>query len=275
MLIAGEEDMYLSRIEGELQLSPSYTICILEKWRQLYGSAPALLIGADSLLDFHKWHRAAELVEQFTILTYPRSGYPVSAENLSPFWSPLQVEKLLSGLVPGRFFEISSTDLRKTMAKSPEECHIITGNRYGVPEAIMDYAVKHGLYEEQKNTMTQAKKIEAAELLEFCVACAEEKLARDVVTMAMDSNAGIADFFMVATADSEPQLNAVAGFIERSVRERYGLRSMSRNSNGLHGGWILLDFGSVVAHVMTGEVRSRYDLESLWGEVAAASQRSE
>ena len=124
--------------------------------------------------------------------------------------------------------------------------------------------------------MTQrAGKIEAAELLEFCVACAEEKLARDVVTMAMDSNSGIADYFMVATADSEPQLNAVAGFVERSVRERYGLRSMSRNSNTFHGGWILLDFGTVVVHVMTEEIRNRYDLESLGGEVAAASQRGE
>ena len=104
-----------------------------------------------------------------------------------------------------------------------------------------------------------------AELLEFCIACAEEKLARDPATLSVGES-GMADYFLVVTADSDPQLQAVASFVERQVRDRYGLRSMSRNI-GTGGGWLLLDFGSVVVHVMTPAVRERYSLETLWSSL--------
>ena len=31
-------------------------------------------------------------------------------------------------------------------------------------------------------------------------------------------------------------------------------------------GWALLDFGTVIFHIMTPETRARYDLETLWGK---------
>lgn len=152
MMIRSEEGMYLSRLEGELSLSPSYTILVLENWRRRYGTLPALLIGADSLLEFHLWHRAEELAEMCAVLTYPRPGYPVTPEALERFWPPETARKLFSGVLPGEFFEISSTDLRKKMAKSPDGCNIISGDGcYAVPDDVTAYAVKHGLYEEQKD----------------------------------------------------------------------------------------------------------------------------
>ena len=101
--------------------------------------------------------------------------------------------------------------------------------------------------------------------MQCCIDCAEEKLARDPVTLEVGES-GVADYFLVVTADSDPQLQAVAGFIERTVRERYALRSSSRNI-GTGGGWLLLDFGTVVVHVMTPAVRERYSLESRWNIV--------
>lgn len=109
------------------------------------------------------------------------------------------------------------------------------------------------------------KKHNDSELLNLCVECAKEKLAEDVVTLSIGPVSSIADYFVIATANSEPQLRAVADFIERRVREKLGVHSSSSTENS-EGGWILLDFGNVIVHIMTPEMRTRYNLEGLWGD---------
>ena len=103
------------------------------------------------------------------------------------------------------------------------------------------------------------------ELLKLCVDCAKEKLAEDVVTLSIGTVSSIADYFVVATANSEPQLRAVADFIERKVREKLGIHTATSTESS-EGGWVLLDFGNVIVHIMTPEMRSRYNLEGLWGD---------
>ena len=103
------------------------------------------------------------------------------------------------------------------------------------------------------------------ELAEFCIKCTEEKFAEDPALLALGEESSIADFFVVATATSEPQLRALASFIERQVREVYQLRPLSDEADNA-GGWTLLDFGNVIVHLMSPEMRDKYDLETLWGE---------
>lgn len=109
------------------------------------------------------------------------------------------------------------------------------------------------------------KKYTDEQLLQLCVASAEEKLAEDVVTLTLGSASSVADFFVIATANSEPQLRAVSDFIERKVRETFGVHTSSNAENN-EGGWVLLDFGNVIVHIMTPEMRARYNLEGLWGD---------
>ncbi len=116
--------------------------------------------------------------------------------------------------------------------------------------------------------MSECPKTDPAELAEFCMKCAGEKLAEDVVKLDVGANSSIADYFVIATANSDPQLQAMAGFIERQVREKYGRRPLSESGDS-QSGWLLLDFGAVIIHLMTPETRSRYNLEGLWGEAAA------
>ena len=109
------------------------------------------------------------------------------------------------------------------------------------------------------------EKINYEELLRLCVDCAKEKLAEDVVTLSIGSVSSIADYFVIASANSEPQLRAVADFIERKVRETFHIHTTSSTESS-EGGWRLLDFGNVIVHIMTPEMRSRYNLEGLWGD---------
>ena len=143
--IVGHDGMSASRIEEELHFTPSYTFEILEAWEARFGAPPALLIGADSLRELHTWHRAAELAERFQVISYPRGGRPVTADELSCRWSERTVEKLLAGVLDGDFFEISSSELKNRMEKFAEAGDIIHLKEYIAP-GVWDYIVRHGLY---------------------------------------------------------------------------------------------------------------------------------
>ena len=145
LTIDDRADMSVNRIEDELRLTPSYTFEVLKAWVSHYGEMPALLIGADSLLELHTWHRAVELAASCRIITYPRDGAAVSAEALSRHWPETAVKKLLSGVIPGDFFEISSSELKSQMEKIDDASNIIQMKEY-LAESVCDYIIRNGLY---------------------------------------------------------------------------------------------------------------------------------
>jgi ribosome-associated protein len=108
-------------------------------------------------------------------------------------------------------------------------------------------------------------KVDYRELLDFCIKCADEKMAENIVTLEIGKVSSVADYMMVATASSEPQLRALSSFIERQVREKFQLRTLGQPDDSSTG-WVLLDFGNLIIHLMTPESRERYNLEGLWGE---------
>jgi len=134
LLIGNEQAMASSDLELEFpQGTPSYTIDALALYETRYGERPALLIGADSLLELHTWREAYRLVCEYEILTYPRPGCRMTEISLAANWGEREVEKLLAGVLPGELFDVSSTKLRK---KTSEEEN----------SALRDYIAAHRLY---------------------------------------------------------------------------------------------------------------------------------
>ncbi len=142
LAVAGESGMAVSEIEGRLRLKPSYTIDVLAALEAELGRPVQLLIGGDTLATFHLWYRARELAEKYEILTYPRHGETPDLATLNRNWPPELACRLHSGILPGVFFEISSTNLRNTMAKKIGCVHI----NNEVPEAVEEYIRKNHLY---------------------------------------------------------------------------------------------------------------------------------
>lgn len=82
----------------------------------------------------------------------------------------------------------------------------------------------------------------------------------------------VADTFLIVTGRSNVQTRAIADAIMQRTREAgYGV---ARTEGYADGGWILIDLGSVVAHVFTPENRSFYNLERLWGSTASRQARA-
>ena len=72
----------------------------------------------------------------------------------------------------------------------------------------------------------------------------------------------IADYFVIATADSERQTKAILDDIEKQMRARK-IRPISVDGEA-DSGWVLIDFGNILVHIFDAETRDYYRLEELW-----------
>ena len=74
-----------------------------------------------------------------------------------------------------------------------------------------------------------------------------------------------ADYFIICSANSNTQVNAIAGNIERRVRNE--LKERPWHTEGEENAlWVLVDYISVVVHVFQKNIREYYDIEDLWSD---------
>lgn len=79
-----------------------------------------------------------------------------------------------------------------------------------------------------------------------------------------------ADYFIICSANSNTQVNAIAGNIEKKVRNE--LKNRPWHVEGTENAmWILVDYISVVVHVFQKHIREFYDLEDLWSDAQITS----
>jgi ribosome-associated protein len=91
---------------------------------------------------------------------------------------------------------------------------------------------------------------------------ASEMFARDVVLVDLKGLVSYADYFVIASAETERQTRRIAQeVIERMIEKGHRPRT-KRLDEGT--AWISLDFIDVVVHIFTDEARDYYRLESLW-----------
>lgn len=89
-------------------------------------------------------------------------------------------------------------------------------------------------------------------------------LAADITLLDISELSSFTDVFIVTTADNLRQLRALQREIVSQMRVR-GVRPL-RVEGDSEGGWILLDYGDVIVHLLTRDQRDFYRLEDLWIE---------
>ena len=109
------------------------------------------------------------------------------------------------------------------------------------------------------------EKNEALIWAECAVEAALSKKAHDAVIIKVKPTLVIVDYFVVVTVDNTIQLNAAVDAVEESLRKSYAIKPIGRE--GLENtGWVLLDYGDIVVHIFTPEVRDFYRLEKLYND---------
>ena len=107
----------------------------------------------------------------------------------------------------------------------------------------------------------------AIDLARAAAVAAEDKLATKIVALDVSEQLALTDIFVLASAPSDRQVNAIVDGVEDKLRQM-GVKPVRREGER-DGRWVLLDFSDIVVHVQHEEEREYYQLERLWKDCPA------
>lgn len=130
--------------------------------------------------------------------------------------------------------------------------------RPGLPKrrvAVRKKAIADGAPTADEQALALARRI---------VDLASDRKASDIVLLEIGGLTTLADYFVICSAVSERQLGAIADGIVEGLRDE-GTKPIGREGSA-NAHWLLVDYGSVIVHVMAPPERDFYQLERLWSD---------
>lgn len=108
--------------------------------------------------------------------------------------------------------------------------------------------------------------IEKQQLLDKIIEAIQDTKGEDIRILDLSHiENSVADYFIVCSANSNTQVNAIAGNVEKKVRNE--LKDRPWHVEGAENAmWVLIDYVSVVVHVFQKHIREYYDIEDLWSD---------
>ncbi|XP_027063230.1 protein Iojap, chloroplastic-like [Coffea arabica] len=208
----------------------------------------------------------------------PLVGRPAMFNSCPPLLHPHHCRGAYASLLQLGFsanpqFSISTPSfLSSPMAFGSDASSVDTDDMFD------DLFKKHGkvIYRSSDHKSAAAEIDDDAESLSFAVAAAKvasEVKAGDIKVLFVKPLVYWTRFFIIATAFSRPQIDAIGTKIRDMAENKYGRfaagdsKSFGRGPAGESkpNSWTLLDFGDVVVHIFLPQQRAFYNLEEFYG----------
>lgn len=117
---------------------------------------------------------------------------------------------------------------------------------------------------------SQSYNFDSRELALIIAEAAEDRKGAEITILNVADLSYLADYFVVVTGFSQPQLRAISLAIEGKVNEKLGIEPI-RVEGKNDGNWVLHDYGDVIVHIFLPEAREYYGLEAFWGRAEKMS----
>lgn len=99
-------------------------------------------------------------------------------------------------------------------------------------------------------------------LADFIVDKIDDMKGRDITSINVAEKSDFADYMIIASANSTRHVKSIAQNVTIECRA-HGIDPLGVEGADI-GEWSLVDLGDVVVHIMTDEMRDKYQLEQLW-----------
>lgn len=160
---------------------------------------------------------------------------------------------------------VKKTAVKKTAAKKTAAVKKVAAKKTPAKKA----AVKKTAVKKTAKTATKAPKKGAAvvqdptfEIVRKCWQALDDKKAENLKVLDVRGKSPITNYFIIATATSEPHLRALANELDKTLKD-LGVKSIGRESNP-GSGWVVVDAFDFMAHLFLPEQRGMYGIEALW-----------
>ena len=105
-----------------------------------------------------------------------------------------------------------------------------------------------------------------SKLIKTIINAIQEKKGENIISLDLRKvNEAVADFFIICEASNQPQVRAIADFVEQEIKEKCD-ENPYRHEGMKNLQWVLIDYVNVVVHVMLSETRKFYKLEEMWSD---------
>ena len=111
---------------------------------------------------------------------------------------------------------------------------------------------------------------ESLELAKQCVWAALEKKALEPIILDLRGISSITDYLVICSAQSEPQIKAIANGVEAELKEKFERHPLAVDGFPTSQ-WIVIDYGDVMFHIFHEQKRPVYALEDLWSDAPQVS----
>lgn len=101
----------------------------------------------------------------------------------------------------------------------------------------------------------------------------KSKKGFDINILDLRKLSGIADCFIVCSADADRQVKAIADEVDEQLHNK-GIRCFHKEGYETLN-WVILDYFDVIVHVFKSDARSYYNLEKLWGDAPVIKIKNE
>lgn len=106
--------------------------------------------------------------------------------------------------------------------------------------------------------------VDTQEIAQRAAEAAEGKKAFDILILDLRGLTAITDFFVICSASSTTQVDAIADGVGSSLARSDIYPSHIEGTQ--ESSWVLMDYGDVVVHIFNEETRAYYALERLWND---------
>ena len=104
--------------------------------------------------------------------------------------------------------------------------------------------------------------VDSAEQAHTIVDILADRQASNIVLMDLRSVSLLADYFILANAETRRQMRALVDTVQENLHKRK--LNPLRIEGTPESGWIIMDYGGVVVHLFDPDARAFYKLEQLW-----------
>lgn len=160
---------------------------------------------------------------------------------------------------------VKKTAVKKTAAKKTAAVKKVAAKKTPAKKA----AVKKTAVKKTAKTAAKAPKKGAVvvqdptfEIVRKCWQALDDKKAENLKVLDVRGKSPITNYFIIATATSEPHLRALANELDKTLKD-LGVKSIGRESNP-GSGWVVVDAFDFMAHLFLPEQRGMYGIEALW-----------